>query len=87
MTLLDIAQRGVAELSQITGLKLSTVMGLCSTESGWQLQAELVEKESIPQGMDILGYYEAQLDAHGNLRSFERTRLRRRGDTDMDVSA
>jgi len=47
----------------------------------WLLRLELVEKESIPDSMDILGVYEVELDHDGNVTEFARSGLRQRRDT------
>ncbi len=81
MNLAGIARRGVEELTAVTGLACATVIGLERDEGGWRLAVELVEQESIPRGMDVLGIYRARLDGEGHLEGFERVGLRRRGDT------
>lgn len=81
MNLESIARRGVEELTTVTGLARSSVIGLERDDGGWRLTVELVEKESIPRGMDVLGIYRARLDGDGHLEGFERVGLRRRGDT------
>lgn len=81
MSLESIARRGVEELTAVTGLARSSVIGLEREDDGWKLTVELVEKESIPRSMDVLGIYRARLDAAGHLEGFERIGLRRRGDT------
>ena len=42
---------------------------------------EALERRAIPDTMDILGIYEVHLDNNGSFLSFERKRLRKRGDT------
>jgi hypothetical protein len=42
---------------------------------------EVLERQAIPATMDILGVYAVRLDNEGNLLSFERKRLRKRGET------
>lgn len=82
--------QGIAEMSglvlrslaELTNLKPSGVVAVRKEEQGWRLQVELVEKESIPPSMDILGVYDVWADDRGNVLGFERKRLRRRGDTE-----
>jgi hypothetical protein len=50
-------------------------------EETWKVVVELLERTGIPDRMDILGIYEAKMDAQGNLVSYERKGLRKRGDT------
>lgn len=79
----ELAKRACNELSSITGLESSTVSMVAKDEKGWRLIVELIEKHSIPDGMDILGAYEALFDAEGNLLEFNRKGLRKRIDTEM----
>lgn len=81
MHLETIVQRGLDGLVHITGLRASSVVGLESVDGGWLLTVELVEKESIPRALDILGLYKTRLDPQGEILGFERTGLRRREDT------
>jgi hypothetical protein len=46
------------------------------------VKLEVVEKHSIPDGMDILATYETRLDTEGNMLGFNRTKMRRRIDTE-----
>lgn len=70
-----------SELNKLTGLKVSSTVGATKDEKGWHIAVELVEKEAIPDQMDILALYEALLDEEGNLLSIERKGMRKRVDT------
>lgn len=71
---------GSTALETLTHLRLASVAGVEPSESGWHLQVELVEKESIPHAMDILGLYDVWTDEGGGLLRFERRSTRRRSD-------
>jgi len=43
---------------------------------------EVIEKHSLPDGMDILAAYETKLDPDGNMLEFKRLKLRKRIDTE-----
>ncbi|MDP2934700.1 MAG: gas vesicle protein GvpO, partial [bacterium] len=58
-------------------------VGLKKEKDSWVITVEIIEKKSIPEGMDILGTYEVHLDAKGNLISYERKELRKRMDTEI----
>lgn len=77
----QLARMGTQKVLELTGLQLSSVIGMVREEGEWRLSLELVEKESIPRAMDILGRYEVWLDDQGNLLGFDRKDLRKRGDT------
>ena len=78
--LVELARK---ELTKLTGLKASTTVAVIKDEKGWHISIELVEKESIPDQMDILAIYEALLDEDGNFLSFERKAMRKRMDTEV----
>lgn len=71
------------ELNKLTGLKPSSTVGAVKDEKGWHISIEMVEKQSIPDQMDILAIYEALLDEEGNLLSFERKAMRKRMETEV----
>lgn len=85
MELKQIAERAKEELSKLTGLKPSTIIEVSrKEEGGWRVSLEMIEREAIPEVMDILGIYESWLDEDGNLLGFERKKLRKRGDTEEE---
>jgi CO dehydrogenase/acetyl-CoA synthase gamma subunit (corrinoid Fe-S protein) len=71
------------KLSKLTGLKASSTVGAIKDEKGWRVSVEMLEKQSIPDQMDILATYEALLDDEGNLLSFERKSMRKRMETEV----
>ena len=81
MAVPKLIERAREQLAEATGLKLSSTLGASKDEKGWRISVEMVEKESIPDGMDILGTYEARLNGRGELVEFSRKKLRKRIDT------
>jgi len=79
----QIIEKAREELSKVTGLELSTTLGAVKEEKGWKVTLEMVEKHSIPDQMDILAVYEVIVDNNGNVIEFNRTRLRKRVDTEV----
>ena len=77
-TLIEQARK---ELSKLTGLKASSTIGATKDEKGWHISIEMVEKQSIPDQMDILATYEVLFDEEGNLLNFERKGMRTRMET------
>lgn len=75
-----IVNRAKEELSSITGLQPSTVLGIEKEADNWRVSIEMIEKKSIPDLMDILGNYEVHLDSDGQVLGFNRISLRKRGD-------
>ena len=77
-TLIEQARK---ELSKLIGLKASSTIGATKDEKGWHISIEMVEKQSIPDQMDILATYEVLFDEEGNLLNFERKGMRKRMET------
>lgn len=83
LTVGDVVERARAELSRLTALELASTVGVVKDEEGWHVSVELIERKSVPDGMDVLGIYESLLDDDGNLVSFSRRSLRKRIDTEL----
>ncbi|MBS3819574.1 gas vesicle protein [bacterium] len=81
MKTVRLIEKASKELSAITGLDISTTLGVEKDNSHWKVTLEMIEKRAIPDQMDILGVYEVLVDEEGNLVSFKRKGLRKRMDT------
>lgn len=68
-------------LASVTGLKVPRAIGARKEGKEWVITTEIIEKISIPDGMDILGIYDVRLDENGNLIGYQRLRTRKRVDT------
>jgi len=77
-------EKARVELHKLTGLEISSTLEAARENGEWRVKLEVVEKHSIPDGMDILATYETRLDTEGNMLGFNRTRMRRR--IDMEES-
>ncbi|MEU2393493.1 gas vesicle protein [Streptomyces sp. NPDC007369] len=74
------AMRGAAEqLSELLGRRPESVSSLKPTDDGWEAVVEVVELERIPDTTSVMGSYRVELDEHGELISYERTRRYSRG--------
>lgn len=78
-----VAKLAAEKLAALTGLKLSSVVGVLRDEAGWKVTVEMVEKKSIPEALDVLACYEVRVGEDGELLEFTRVRLRKRADTDQ----
>lgn len=81
MALKEIITKASAELASLTGFRSPRGIGAKKDGNDWVVTVEILEKESIPDGMDLLGAYEVKVDSHGNVLGYERTDLRKRTDT------
>ena len=77
----EIIEKAKDDFTRLSRMPLSGVTGLFKVEDGWVVTLEALERKAIPDTMDVLGLYEVRLDNEGNLRSFERKKLRKRGET------
>ncbi|SCL14562.1 gas vesicle protein [Micromonospora inyonensis] len=75
----EAAREGLRQASQLTGRDPSGVTSVQPTQDGWRIGVELVEDHRIPASTDLLGLYEVDLDADGEVLSFRRVRRYQRG--------
>lgn len=84
MAIKDIAEKAKKELAGLTGFKSPSVIGIKKEGNKHVVTVEIVEKTSIPDGMDILGSYEVEVSEKGNVLGYKRTGLRKRTDTGVE---
>lgn len=71
----QVAERTRRGLVEITGLQPEGVTSLERDDAGgWKVTVELLEFSRIPQTDDVLGTYEASVDASGELLGYRRVR-------------
>jgi len=78
----ELIEKARKQLADLTGFKEPAGIGLKKEKEGWMVTIEIVEKESIPKGMDVLGTYEVHLDAKGELLGYEKIAMRKKMDTE-----
>jgi hypothetical protein len=76
----DIIEKAKKELVELTGFTSPSGIGAKKQDGGWVVTIQIMEKKSIPEGMDILGIYDVKIDSEGNILGYERKEIRRRGD-------
>ncbi len=77
----EIVKKAQDDFVTLSKLPISAVIGLSKKGEGWTVSLEAVERKAIPETMDVLGIYEVHLDDEANVLSFERKKLRKRGET------
>jgi len=77
----EVTKVAEKEMAALTKLESTGVKGIFRDEEGWHATVEMIEKKSIPDGMDLLALYEATLDDEGNVLKFERGKFRKRMET------
>ncbi len=66
------AREAAKQLAELTSLKFDSVSAVDKNETGWHVTVSLVELSRIPHSTDVLGVYEVELDAEGNLERYHR---------------
>lgn len=82
MSIKDIIEKTRKGLAELTGFHSPAGIGAKKEGNEWLVTIEIVEKKSIPEGLDIMGIYEIRTDEQGNILGYERKEIRRR----MDVT-
>jgi hypothetical protein len=81
MGLEEMINAGSRKLAELIGLNLLAVVGITRQEEGnWSMKLEFIEREGIPNTMDMIGLYEATFDQYGHLLNYERQDMRKRGE-------
>ena len=80
----EIIKKAQEDFARLSKIPVDGVIGLSKTEEGWVVSLEALERRAIPDTMDVLGLYEVRLDNEGNLLSFDRKKLRKRGETEQE---
>ena len=80
MNVTEVIFKAKESLPMLTNREFNGVTGISKEGNEWKVTLELIERKSIPDSSDLLGIYELRLDEEGGIVSFNRIRLRRRGD-------
>lgn len=82
LTAVRAARSAVAQLAQLTGRTLESVVGIRSEDGTFTVVIEAVEDPRIPSTADVLAEYEVQLDEEGGLLGYRRRARYVRGSTE-----
>ncbi|MBI3329477.1 MAG: gas vesicle protein [Nitrospinae bacterium] len=85
MGIQKIVEQAKDGLIGITNFTVSSVVGISKREDGWHVGIELIERKAIPDTQDLLGVYEITLNDAGEIVTYERKRVRRRMDTEIEA--
>lgn len=78
----EAGREGLQQIIELTGRDPEAVTGVARSKSGWLVTVDVVEDRRIPSSTDIMATYEAELDADGELLSYQRVRRYSRGHGD-----
>lgn len=80
LNIIDITQRTSSMVEKVLSKKAESIVSVTKDGKQWRVLAEVLERKSLPDTMDILGRYEFKLDEEANLQGFTQVMLRRRAD-------
>jgi hypothetical protein len=78
----ELIEQAKQDFAKVNNCKVAGITSFGKSDGGWAVGFEVVERKAIPDSMDIMGIYEVQIDPQGRFMSFERKKLRKRGDTE-----
>lgn len=71
------------QLAELLRREPASVSAVKATDDGWLAQVEVIEVDRVPETTSVMASYRVELDAHGNLRGYERTRRYAQGQIDQ----
>jgi hypothetical protein len=66
------ARRARDEFPDVSDIPVERVSAVDRTEKGWQVTLEALELRRIPETMDVIGVYEVDLTARGQVSGWRR---------------
>jgi hypothetical protein len=66
------ARKAREEFEELTQTPVERVVGVRRRESGWTVSLETLELRRTPPTMDLLGLYEVELSARGQVAGWDR---------------
>ncbi len=79
----EIAEKARSMAEMILLKKVDGISSLAREGDGWKVEAEVLERKSIPDTQDILSKYEMRFDETGELTGYKRMGIRHRGDMEV----
>lgn len=81
----EIIEKAKETLVDLTDFKSPRGIGVKKTGNEWVVRVEITEKSSIPEAMDVLGIYDIHLNDKGDVLSYERKGMKKRGDVEARI--
>ncbi|MFC1613082.1 gas vesicle protein GvpO [Patescibacteria group bacterium] len=79
----ELIEKAKKELADLTGFSSPSGIGFKKDGAEWVVIVEIIEKKSIPEGMDVIGTYEIRLDAKRDLLGYKKVAMRKKMDTEI----
>jgi Gas vesicle synthesis protein GvpO/SAP domain len=84
LKLAEVASTASEALAELTGRPIDAVSGVCTTGQGYRVTIETVEQSRMPSTTDVLGSYEVDVDADGDVTSYVRSHRYYRNQTSRE---
>ena len=78
----ELIEKARKQLADLTGFKEPAGIGLKKEKEGWVVTIEIIEKKSIPEGMNVIGTYGVKVDGKGEILGYEKIAMRKKTDTE-----
>jgi len=66
------AKRAREEFPEVSDIPVERVSAVDRTDKGWQVTLEALELRRVPETMDVIGVYEVDLNARGQVSGWRR---------------
>jgi hypothetical protein len=66
------ARRAREEFPEVSDIPVERVSAVDRTDKGWQVTLEALELRRVPETMDVIGVYEVDLNARGQVSGWRR---------------
>ncbi len=77
----ELAKLVLSSMSSMLNKKVESVVSINpEKEGGWKFVVEVLERQAIPNSMDLVGRYEVKTNQNGEILNFKQVLLRHRND-------
>lgn len=73
LSAVSASKKAIQQFGTLTGREPESVVGVRKNDDGWNVKLEVVEARRVPDTADLLAEYDIDLDAAGELLSYDRT--------------
>lgn len=84
MELTEVQKRVIPRITELVGKEPECISSIESTNEGWRVVCDVLEKKSVPETFDLLKVFEFIADKQGGIIRFKQLKKIRRGDLGGD---
>ena len=81
MDVIEINKKAREVIVATLNVQPESISSIEKSGNDWRVEAEILEKKSIPSKFDLLKIFEFKLDANGKIQSFKLLKRKQRGDS------